>query len=283
MVYFLFVLDHPKNDIRPLECILGNSEGLLATNDQLAVGQPVRFSEKAMEALRLRGSRVGNLITVRDRLGKDFRARIVAMHPDHCEALVFEAFSAPAESPVNIHLLQALPKKETLEWIIQKVTELGVNSVVPFESEKSITLAERDATQKKSHRWQHIAIKAAQQCRQARVPHVHPVLAFCDAIELFDGSDLRLLLWEREPSQTLRTILARANGPIDTIILVVGPEGGFSPRELEIAGQKGYISTGLGRRILRTETAAIAATAILQYELGDLGGKTERGQFLSSF
>lgn len=262
---------------------MGTSDQLLRTSEPLAVGQTIRVSRKALDRSPQGIWRVGNLITVRDRHKRDFRARIIAIHPRHCQALVFEAFGASVEPPVNIHLLQALPKRERLEWIIQKTTELGVYSIVPFESEKSITLAEREAPQKKSHRWQHIAMKAAQQCRRPRIPEIHPLVTFCDALDLVQGSDLNLLLWEREPSQDLRTALTTVDSGPRTIALVVGPEGGFSPQELEIARQKGFISTRLGNRILRTETAAIAAIAILQYEVGDLGGRTEEGQFLSSF
>jgi 16S rRNA (uracil1498-N3)-methyltransferase len=246
--------------------------GLLKVSEHLSLGQTVQIHGKALECLQERTERIGDLVTIRDKQGRDFRGRVVTLTPQHGEAFIFESFEASVEPPVEIHLIQALPKKERFEWIIQKTTELGVFSIMPFESDQSITLTEKDASQKKSHRWQAIATKAVQQCRRARIPFVYPVLSVNDALELGRESDLCLLLWEKETSQGIKRVLTELGGAIQTLSLVVGPEGGFSQRELDRARHKGYVPVGLGERILRTETAAIAAMAILQYELGDLGG-----------
>ena len=275
MCYILIGLNGFASHIARARPPWGSSVGLIQINEQLAVGKTVQVSEETFQRLGASILRIGSLVTLSDQNGKDFRARIITLNPGHCEAFVFEAFGASVESPVHIHLMQALPKKERLEWIIQKATELGVHSIVPFESEKSISLAERDTPQKKSHRWHYIAAKAAQQCRRARIPHVYPVLRFHQALDFMEGNDLKLLLWEREPSQHLKTALAAAGGKTESITLVVGPEGGFSQRELDMAQQRGYVPARLGRRILRTETAAITAIAILQYALGDLGRRAE--------
>ena len=244
---------------------------LLQVSEQLSLGKIVWIHGKALKLLMERAERVGDLITIRDKDGRDFRGRIVTLTPGHGEALIFESFEASTEPPLEIHLIQALPKKEKLEWIIQKTTELGVSSIVPFESDHSITLKERNAPQKKSHRWQTVATKAALQCRRARIPFVYPVLPFDDALELGRESDLILLLWEKESSKGMKGVLSELRHPVRNLTLAVGPEGGFSQRELDRARQKGYVTVGLGERILRTETAAIAALAIIQYELGDLG------------
>jgi 16S rRNA (uracil1498-N3)-methyltransferase len=191
--------------------------------------------------------------------------------PHYAEVFIFDSFEASVEPALEIHLIQALPKKERLEWIIQKATELGIISIVPFLSDHSITLEERNTHQNKSHRWQAIATRAAQQCRRARVPLVYPIHSFNDALEHGRQSDLRLILWEKECSQGMKSVLSEHTGAARKVAVMVGPEGGFSPDELSRAGQKGFVSVGLGERILRTETAAIAALAIIQYELGDLG------------
>ena len=249
----------------------GASMGLIEIDKKLDIGQTARVPGRVLRDLLPQAWRVGAIITIRDRGGRDFRARVISLRRGHCETLAFEAFGGSIESPVDIRLLQALPKKERFEWIIQKTTELGVSWIVPFESERSITLSERDLPQKKSHRWQDIALKAAQQCRRARIPHVHPVITFREALERFRVDGINLLLWEGEPCDDFRTALGVRDKGVRAVTLVVGPEGGFSPDEVEMARQNGYTLTGLGRRILRTETAAIVATAIVQYELGDLG------------
>ena len=248
--------------------------GLLKLNEHLFLGKLARIQGEALDLLRERAGRVGDLVTIRDQRGRDFRGRVVTLTPQHGEAFIFESYEASVEPRLEIHLIQALPKKEKMEWIIQKATELGVSSIVPFESDRSITMAERNASQEKSHRWQAIATKATQQCRRARIPLVYPVFSFRDAMEYGRKSDLKLLLWEKEPSQDLKQILTQFEGSIGKVAVVVGPEGSFSPRELHGAKQKGFVPVGLGQRILRTETAAIAAVAIIQYELGGLGGRT---------
>ena len=138
---------------------------LLQVDHPLAIGQTARVPNTMIASLGPNGLRVGHILTISDREGRDFRVRIISVDARHCDVFVFEAFGVPVESPLAIHLLQALPKKEKFEWIIQKATELGVYSIVPLECEKSITLDQRDAGQRKSHRWQRIAIKAAEQCR----------------------------------------------------------------------------------------------------------------------
>lgn len=246
--------------------------GFLAVNEELSLGEIVSITGAFLEVLRQRAGRVGDLVTIRDSRGRDFRGRVVRLTPNQGEVLIFESFASSVESPIEIHLIQALPKKERLELIIQKATELGVSSIMPCESDHSITLKERDSSQKKSHRWQAIATQAAQQSRRARVPVVYPTLSFRDALEIGGKGRPSLLLWEKESSKGIRQVLAGLQRRIGALTLAVGPEGGFSSRELDWAQEKGFVSVGLGQRILRTETAAIAALTILQYELGDLGG-----------
>jgi 16S rRNA (uracil1498-N3)-methyltransferase len=155
-----------------------------------------------------------------------------------------------------------------MELIIQKATELGASAIIPFKSKRSISLEERDAKQKKSHRWQEVAIKAVQQSRRGKVPKVETYRSFEEALELCRGDGLKLLLWGKE-GEPLKKIL-QPHVP-KKIYAVVGPEGGFTEGEVKLAKERGFVPIKLGQRILRTETAAITLIGILQYELGDLG------------
>jgi 16S rRNA (uracil1498-N3)-methyltransferase len=168
---------------------------------------------------------------------------------------------------LEIILLQALPEKERMEMIIQKATELGVSAILPFESERSISLKEREAKQKKAHRWQDIAVKAVQQSRRAGVPYVGECRPFRQALEDCREDGLKILLWEKE-GRNLKSVLRQHL--TQKIYAMVGPEGGFTEAEVKLAKDKGLIPVKLGQRILRTETAAITLVGILQYELGDL-------------
>ena len=158
-------------------------------------------------------------------------------------------------------------KGDKMEMILQKGTELGINSFSPVWSERSIPAATSGRETKKRQRWQRIVTEAARQSRRPILPCCDPprpleaVLDDCNA-------ELKLMLWE-EGSQPLSQIL-KTEPPRD-VALLVGPEGGFSPQEAEMARSHGFLPVHLGARILRTETAGFAVSAVLQYLYGDLG------------
>jgi 16S rRNA (uracil1498-N3)-methyltransferase len=199
--------------------------------------------------------------------GNDFRGRILRLSETEACVLVFDAFPLPTESCLEIILLQALPEKERMEMIIQKATELGVSAILPFQSERSISLEEREAKQKKAHRWQSVAVKAVRQSRRAKVPPVEGCRPFQEVLGDCTEDGLKILLWEKEGQPLKRVVRQR---PTKKIYVIVGPEGGFTEGEVRLAEEKGFIAVKLGQRILRTETAAITMVGILQYELGDL-------------
>ena len=126
------------------------------------INQEVMIEGPLLEALRFQGGRAGRLVTLTDAGGKDFRGRVLRLSTTKASLLIFDQFPSPTESGVEIVLLQALPERERMEWIIQKTTELGISTLIPFKSARSISLEEREAKQKKAHRWQEIAVKAVQ-------------------------------------------------------------------------------------------------------------------------
>jgi len=213
--------------------------------------------------------RLGEIITVQDEMGRHFRGRVLRISGSGCDVRLFEVLRKRMESPLHILLLQSLPDKERMEWIIQKATELGISRIVPFFTERSITLEEREKKQKKAHRWPIVAQKAAKQCRRAEIPVLEPYTDFQDALSYANGYDLKILLWEKERGQGLNRLQSNDVRP-DRICVLIGPEGGFTEREINMAGEKGFLSIRLGPRILRTETATIAIIAIIQHLWGDL-------------
>ncbi len=264
----------------------------IVLDQKVVIGKEVIIEGPPLEALRFQGGRVGSIITLTDSQGKDLRGRVLRLSRERASVLAFETFQSPTESPLEIILLQALPEKERMELIIQKATELGVSTIVPFKSEKSISLEERETKQKKAHRWQEIAIKAVQQSRRAKVPSVEGYRPFEKALEVCKDDGLKILLWEKE-GENLKEVLKRFSAlhppfekggepacrtgrggfeiyPPTKVYIMIGPEGGFTGKEVELAKRHGFIPVKLGQRILRTETAAITLIGILQYELGDL-------------
>jgi 16S rRNA (uracil1498-N3)-methyltransferase len=232
------------------------------------INQEVIIEGPPLEALRFQGGRRSQIVTLTDADGKDFRARVLQLSATKASLLIFDRFPSPTESGVEIVLLQALPEKERMEWIIQKTTELGVSTLIPFKSVRSISLEEREAKQKKAHRWQEVAVKAVQQSRRAWVPRIEAYRSFSKALDACEGEGLKILLWEKT-GEPLKQVMRQHNER--KIFAMVGPEGGFTEEEVAEAGDAGFIPVKLGQRILRTETAAIVLVALLQYERGDLG------------
>jgi 16S rRNA (uracil1498-N3)-methyltransferase len=229
--------------------------------------QEVTIEGSLLEALCFQGGRIGRIITLTDIRGRDFRGRVLRFSEKEASIWIFEDFPSPTEPPVEIILLQALPERERMELIIQKATELGVAAIVPFKSERSISLSERDARQKKSHRWQEVAVKATRQSRRAKVPRVEAYRSFEEVLLFCDGEGLKIVLWEKEGGLLREALRGHSSGRVYGMI---GPEGGLTEGEVDLARGRGFIPVKLGQRILRTETAAIALMAILQYELGGL-------------
>ena len=211
--------------------------------------------------------RPGAIVTVTFPDGVEYRGRVVSIEGDTADVQVFERLELPTESFLPITLIQALPKKERMELIIQKATELGVTAIRPCESARSITLEERDASQHKSHRWPAVVEKAVEQCRRKLLPELHETSSLTKALEAGSSADVRLLLYERETITGLHEL--RDIKPA-SVTLVCGPEGGFTEDEASLAKSLGYTPVRLGGRILRCETAAIAALSIVQFMWGDL-------------
>jgi 16S rRNA (uracil1498-N3)-methyltransferase len=237
-------------------------------NQKVDLEKEVLIQGPPLEALRFQGGRAGGVITLTDAEGNDFRGRILCLSGTKASILIFEAFPSPTESSLEIFLLQALPEKERMEMIIQKATELGVSAILPFKSERSISLEEREAKQKKAHRWQHIAVKAVQQSRRAKIPRVGECRPFQAVLNDCKEDGLKILLWEKEGEPLRRAVRQHSTRKV---YVIVGPEGGLTRAEVTSAVEKGFVAVKLGQRILRTETAAITLVGILQYELGDLG------------
>lgn len=164
------------------------------------------------------------------------------------------------EPKIFVTLAQSLPKSKKLDLIIQKATELGVSRVVPFISERSIPKHVN-----KLERWRKIAKEASQQSGRTKICEVSPILHFDEVLSLGKDYDLKIIPWENEKEITLKSILT-THKP-NNLLLVIGPEGGFSKTEIQKAKKEGFMPVNISKRILRVETAAIAALANIFFEL----------------
>ena len=215
----------------------------------------------------------GEMIFCVDEDGTKYAVLATYTGQDLFDGDIMETTSRKKESAISINLVQAVPKGPKLDFIIQKTTELGINAITPVISERSVVRIEKERAEEKSRRWKRIALEAAQQSNRLDVPDIAPPISFHDYMASFKKGDLNLMLYEGEKRMGIKEVLRsiqEAKSEVKTIILLIGPEGGFSQEEVETAVDAGFTPVSLGDLILRTETAPIVALSILQYEFGKL-------------
>ena len=226
--------------------------------------------EDAAHSTRVLRMQAGEELTVCDARGTD--ARCVIDAPPAASAVrlrVLERMPTVSEPRVRVTLFQALPKADKMEWIIQKAVELGVHGIVPVLTLRCVSRPDDKALRGKLERWNRIAREAAMQSGRGMVPRVAAPLPFARALEALAALPVGLLLYERAGG-VLSQALAGAPSLPDALGLLVGPEGGFDESEAAAAEGAGLRLAGLGPRILRTETAPLAALAAVLYAAGEL-------------
>ncbi len=194
---------------------------------------------------------------------REFSATICEIHKKKVWVHIDDVQSANRESPLSIHLAQAISKGERMEFVIQKAVELGVVSIVPIITERCVVRLNDERLCKKQVQWQSIAISAVEQSERNVLPIVHQPISLSHYVQTC-SCRMRLIL-DPQSQKTWRDY----SKPTDEMALLIGPEGGFSPEEVSLALTHSFHSLRLGPRILRTETAAIAAISVLQAIQGD--------------
>lgn len=210
----------------------------------------------------------GDTITVLDNAGHAYTVTLAGTDTKTFTGRIVDRQPAPGEPPVALTLVQALLKKDNFEWVLQKGTEIGVTRFVPVETARAVVPAS-SVNEKKFTRWTRILTEAAEQARRGRIPALDSARSFADALADSADHDLVLIPWEDEHSVTLRDALAQQPAA-QRIAVFIGPEGGFTPGEIEAAREHGAQPVTLGPRILRAETAAVAAALLVLYERGAL-------------
>jgi 16S rRNA (uracil1498-N3)-methyltransferase len=211
---------------------------------------------------------VGDRITVFDDAGWEHEAVIRALSAEQGEIEIVSSYRPARESDVRIILGVGLTKGEKMDFVVEKATELGAQAIVPFTSEFSVPKLDERKITSRTTRWEKIALAAVKQCGRTRLPEVLPLRDFAALVSGdWDGA-LKLFFWEKESAQSLRAAREK-RGEAKAVLLVVGPEGGFSAPEAALAQAHGFESVHLGPRILRAETAAIAALSLVQFLWGD--------------
>lgn len=227
------------------------------------ISLPREISQQICRVLRLK---IGSEILLLDDLGYEYASRLTEVNEVQCTASILSKQTSPGEPATQITLLIGLTQREKFELILQKCTEIGVTTFIPIITTRTLIQKTSDADDK-SPRWKKIIQEAAEQSHRGRIPMLSPALKYADALAQSKTDDaLKLILWEDESNLSIKQQLRAFEG--NQVSLIIGPEGGLSAEEVELAKASGYIPVSLGKRILRMETAAIHAAGIVLYELG---------------
>lgn len=199
--------------------------------------------------------------------GKEYRVGIVSFCGDEIECGLRFIKEDAVELPCQVYLFQGLPKGDKMELIIQKAVELGACEIIPTAMVRSVVKLDDKKAAAKEKRWQTIAEAAAKQSRRGIMPTVQKVMGFKEALAYASSMDVKILPYELAEGMEKTKKLIGSIEPGQKVAVFIGPEGGFDEKEVDLAGEEGFKTITLGKRILRTETAGMALLSILMYEL----------------
>lgn len=212
--------------------------------------------------------RAGAELVVFDGRGGEYNATLVETARDSVR-LELGGYSDPQnESPLRITLAQGVARGERMDQILQKTTELGVCAIAPLITEHTVVRLDKDRVQTRRDHWQKIIVSACEQCGRNRLPELQPLRTFDQWLTMLADDGLRLIL---QPQASTSLAELGDQPPDAAIVVLIGPEGGLSPGERQMAADQGFVAVSLGPRILRTETASLAIVSILQSRWGDAG------------
>jgi 16S rRNA (uracil1498-N3)-methyltransferase len=229
----------------------------------LSPGASVTLSERAARhvlALRLR---VGDAIALFTGDGTESSATLTEISKRRTVALVRETLAADRESPLRTTLVQGVCAADRMDLVLQKATELGVDAIQPLVTARSIVRLSEDRLERRGQHWQNVVLAACEQCGRNRIPRVAPSVTFANYLGAAPPPGVRILL-SPLGTRRIRDLAVR-----EPVTLLVGPEGGFSPEERGLALAAGFVEVRFGPRVLRTETAPLAALAAIQALFGD--------------
>lgn len=246
-----------------------------ASPEQITPPHVTLSDEESHHLTRVMRLAPGAIVNVFDGAGKEYRCEVTVASRSSAQLQILEEITSPVESPVRLTLALALVKNDKFDWVVQKATELGVSRIVPLITAHSEVVLSEERGEKRVKRWERISLEALKQCGRRRLVETSVPVRWSDYCS-DDSSELKLMLSERggRSLESIRSICATIP---DSITLAIGPEGGWEGHEIETALRSGFTEVHLGPRILRAETAAVAAVTLAQFVFGDLNS----GDYLS--
>lgn len=236
------------------------------TDSALSPGARCELDDNAAQHVgRVLRMQTGQSLLLFNGDGQDYTATITETGKKRVEVEVADSQVNPTESNLQIVLAQTLSKGDRMDYAVQKAVEMGVTRIVPLTTERCDVKLKGDREEKRLRHWQMVAISAAEQCGRARVPEITPVMQLGEWLSDASRCDLKLVLHHRT-EQSLGSLTKPAS-----VALMIGPEGGLTDEEIATAEHAGFLPVALGPRVLRTETAPVAALALCQWLWGDIG------------
>ena len=225
----------------------------------------VLSGDDAKHAIQVLRMREGDYAVICDGSGYDYLSQLEHAGSE-CVFNVLEKTRNEAEPSVHVRLFQAMPKSDKMEFIVQKAVECGVCEIIPFFSKRCVSRPDKKQMQKKTERYRRIAYEAAKQCGRGIIPTVGEAVEFSDVINMYSAENTGILFYECA-ELPLKEAVTQFKTNID---IIIGSEGGFEEVEAAKLSEQGYIPVSLGKRILRCETAPIAAISILMNMTGNM-------------
>ncbi len=219
--------------------------------------------------LRVLRLRPGDRVILFDDAGWEHEGIVRFLGEGRGDIEITRSYQIDNESPLKVTLALALTKGEKMDWVIEKATELGVHTIVPFVSSYAVPKLNEKKAMQRAARWHNIALSAAKQSGRVHIPQISALTGFRDFVQAASPDALRLLLWEKESQEGFSELNNSQKG-VSEVIVMIGPEGGFSSQEADLALEHGFKPVRFGPRILRAETAALAALSAVQLLWGDL-------------
>lgn len=211
----------------------------------------------------------GDKIGLFDGKGFEYEAKIVDLSTGRVKVSVIRRFPSTAESPVQITVAQGFLKEKKMDGLVRQLSELGIIKWNPFIAERSVPRPDKKQLSARTKRWEKISKEAIKQCKRGCIMEIGDTVSFEEILNLSQTADLKIAFWENE-LKPLNAELPRPDRNINKIYALLGPEGGFTQQEIESARDRGFVTASLGPRILRAETATVAACVLLQHLFGDM-------------
>jgi len=247
---------------------------------ELAGPNPAVSGVDARHIINVLRLKPGDRIGLFDGTGKQYEASISAFSSGKVEVSVLGSSEPGVESPLELVVAQSFLKEKKMDDLVRKLTEIGISRWIPFISERSVPRPDDKRILSRTGRWEKIAKEAAKQCKRVKITGIGKTISFEGVITLEKDFDLKIVFWENEKNLLDPMSLTAEHNDLKRILVMFGPEGGFAVNEIEKAKESGFITAGIGPRILKAETATICACALIQFLFGDMGKNLDKDEGL---